>query len=62
MTVTGRSAPPIMAPWWSNGFALSKSMTKAVFLDLVEKVTAVPNFMLKGLLDLAPGILGVAVA
>jgi hypothetical protein len=52
----------MMAPWWSNGFALSKSMTKPVFLELVEKVTVVPTFMQKGLLDLAPGILGVAVA
>jgi hypothetical protein len=36
--------------------------SQRLFLELVEKVTAVPTFRQKGLLDLAPVILGVAVA
>src|SRR4029077_18403646 len=58
----GRSAPPMMAPSWSNGSELPKSMTKPVFLELLMNVTLVPTLMQNALLDLASGMLGVAVA
>lgn len=62
MTVMGRSAPPMMAPSWSNGSLLPKSTTKPVFLELLVKVTVVPTLMQNALLDLASGMLGVALA
>jgi hypothetical protein len=60
--VMGRSAPPMMEPSWSKGLSLPKSMTKPVFLELVEKVTVVPTLMQNALLAFASGILGFAVA
>src|ERR1700756_1876991 len=56
----GRSAPPMMEPSWSKGLSLPKSMTKPVFLELVEKVTVVPTLMQNALLAFASGKLGFA--
>ena len=52
----------MMEPSWSKGLSLPKSITKPVFLELVEKVTVVPTLMQNALLGLESGRLGFAVA
>ena len=45
-----------------KGIGLPKSRTKPVSLEELVKVTVVPVLIQKALLDLAPGVLGVALA